>query len=107
MADALPELAMVEVSWHTRLFEILVKVFAVLSLPIFIVLFLAFALKTRIGFALVLTFVLGFVWALVGAIVMLTIAKLFSAVFGNEFDYQRRSAMAQEVRAVPLPAQSE
>lgn len=106
-AAQMPHRAMVEVSWHTRLFEILVKAFAILSLPIFIVLFLAFLLKTRVGFALVLTAVLGFIWALAGAIVMITIAKLCSAMFGNEFDYRRRSTIAQDVRAVPLPAQTE
>ena len=106
-AAQLPHRAMVDVSWHTRLFEILVKAFAVLSLPIFILLFLAFALKTRFGFALVLTAVIGFVWALAGSIVMLILAKACSALFGNEFDYQRRSAIAQEVRAVALPAQTE
>jgi hypothetical protein len=106
-AAQMPHRAMVEVSWHTRLFEILVKTLAVLSLPIFIVLLLAFALKTRLGFALILTAVIGFAWTLAGGIVILVIAKLCSATFGNEFDYKRRSAMAQEVRAVPLPAHTE
>jgi hypothetical protein len=100
-----PHRANVEVVWHTRLIDIMAKTFTVLSLPFFILLFLAFAFTTRLGFALILTVILWFAWALLGSIVMVLIAKLCSAAFGNEFDQNRRSTMAQDIKNVPLPQQ--
>jgi len=102
-----PHRAKIEVRWTSRLRDLLAKGFAILSLPIFALVFLALALQTRLGFALILTIVLWLAWALAGSIVLLSIAWLCAALFGNEFDQQRRSAMAQEVRVVPLPAQTE
>lgn len=102
-----PHRAKVEVRWNSRLQDVLAKGFAFVSVPIFFLVFLALALKTRLGFALIVTVVLWFVWALAGSVVLLVIARLCAALFGNEFDEQRRSAMAQEVRAVSLPAQTE
>ena len=100
-----PHRAKVEVCWHTRLMEIMAKTFTVLSLPFFIVLFLAFAFATRLGFALILTILLWFAWALAGSIVMVLIGKISSAIFGNEFDENRLATMAQEVKGVALPTQ--
>jgi hypothetical protein len=106
-AAAMPHRAMVEVSWHTRLLDIMMKGFAVLSLPIFILLFLGLAFGTRLGFALILTVIIGFVWALAGVIVMIGVAKVCSAIFGNEFDYGRRSTMATEIKSIALPTQTD
>ena len=105
-AVALPHRAMVDVSWHNRLSQILLKAFAILSIPIFAVIFLALAFGTRLGFALILTLILFFIWALICSIVVLAIARICSAIFGNEFDYARRSTMATEIKAIALPAQT-
>jgi hypothetical protein len=101
-----PHRANVEVCWHTRLMEIMAKTFAVLSVPFFILIFLVFAFTTRLGFALILTLILWFVWALLGSIVMVLIARLASAAFGNEFDQNRRSTLAQEIKNIALPQQA-
>jgi len=99
-----PHRAKVEVCWHTRLMEVMAKTFTVLSLPFFLLLFILFAFFTRLGFALILTVILWFAWALLGSIVMVLIGKLSSSIFGNEFDHNRRSTMALEIKGVPLPA---
>jgi hypothetical protein len=104
-ASAMPHRAMVEVCWHSRLVDILLKGFVILSLPIFVVIFLALAFSTRLGFAVILTAILFFIWAAIGAILVLIFAKLCSKIFGNQFDYNRRAMMAQEIKGIPLPAQ--
>ena len=105
-ATAMPHRAMVDVSTHSRLAQILLKTFAILSIPIFILIFLVLAFSTRIGFALIVTVILFFIWALILSVVVLTIAKICAAIFGNEFDYARRSTMATEIKAIALPAQT-
>jgi len=106
LADT-PHIASVDVGWTSRLYEVLGKSFVVLSLPIFLILFLAFAFATRIGFALILTIVIGFIWLLIGVLILQAIAKMVAKLVGNEFDYNRRLNIARELKLVPLPAQSE
>jgi hypothetical protein len=85
--------------------EIMAKTFTYLSLPFFILVFLALAFSTRLGFALILTVTLWFAWALAGSIFIVIIGKICYAACGNEFDDNRRATMAQEIKGLPLPAQ--
>jgi hypothetical protein len=94
---------MVQVEWHTKFMDILTKVFVIISLPIFFLLFLALAILGRIVLGLLITFVLGLVWLMAGAVVMLLLGKLGSKIFGNEFDFNRRSEIARNLKLVALP----
>lgn len=105
-ASAMPHRAMVEVGWHSRLVDILLKGFVILSLPIFAVIFLALVFSTRIGFAVILTAILFFIWAVIGSVLVLILARLCSKIFGGEFDYNRRSSMAEDIKNVALPRQA-
>lgn len=66
-------------------------------------LFIALAIRGRIALGLQVTFVLGLVWLMAGAVVMLLLAKLGSKIFGNEFDFNHRSEIARDLKLVPLP----
>jgi hypothetical protein len=101
---AMPHRAMVEVGWHSRMVDILLKGFVILSLPIFAVIFLALVFSTRIGFAVILTAMLFFIWAAIGAVLILIFAKICAKIAGSQFDYNRRATMAQEIKGFPLPS---
>ena len=98
-----PHRAVITVGWHSRVLDGLIKGVAVLTLLIFIPMFLVFALATRLGFAVLLTLILFFVWAIFASLIATGIARLFSLVFGNEFDAQRRAMLLDEIKSVPLP----
>jgi hypothetical protein len=98
-----PHRVMVQVEWHTKFMDILTKGFVIISLPVFFALFIALAIRGRIALGLLVTFVRGLVWLMAGAVVMLLLAKLGSKIFGNEFDFNRRSEIARDLKLVPLP----
>jgi hypothetical protein len=98
-----PHRARVRVGWHSRLLGAMAKGFALISLPPLVIIFIALAFTTRLGFALVLTAVIGIIWAILGSIVMLLVARLFAAIFGNEFDKNTRMALADKIQQFPLP----
>ena len=98
-----PHRARVKVRWHSRFLGAMEKGFAMISLVPLIILFLAFALKTRLGFALILTAVIGIAWGIAGAIVMLIVARSLALVFGDEFNSQTRIALADKIQQFPLP----
>lgn len=98
-----PHRARVKVAWHPRLLGAMTKGFAYISvLPLFLF-FIAFALKTRLGFALILTCVIGIAWGIAGSIVMLIFARLCALIFGDEFNSQTRIALADKIQQFPLP----
>jgi fatty acid desaturase len=98
-----PHRARVKVAWHSRLLGAMEKGFAVISVVPLIILFLAAALKTRLGFALIVTAVIGIAWGIAGAVVMLIVARLFAMIFGDEFNSQTRVALADKIQQYPLP----
>jgi hypothetical protein len=98
-----PHRARVKVRWHSRLLAVMMKGFAILTLPPLIIIFIALAFTTRLGFALVLTAVIGILWGIAGSIVMLLVARIFAAIFGNEFDDSTRIALADKIEQYPLP----
>jgi hypothetical protein len=98
-----PHRARVRVLWHSRLLGVMAKGFSIISLPPIIIIFVALAFTTRLGFALVLTAVIWGVWGIAGAIVMLLVARVFAAIFGNEFDNNTRIALADKIQQSPLP----
>jgi hypothetical protein len=98
----IPHRVMVQVLWHTKFLEALTKAFAIASLAIFLLLVVAF--RGRILFALLIAFTVGLIWLMAGTVVMLLLAKLGSRIFGNEFDFNRRSEIARELKLVALPA---
>lgn len=101
-----PHIANLEVCWGSRLLDFLMKAFFILSLPGFLIFFLAAALKTRLGFAVILTLIVGFLWLVAAAIVFLAVARLAAAIFGNEFDHNRRDQIARDLKLIPLPKPS-
>jgi len=98
-----PHRARVRVAWHSRLLDVMANGFIYISMVPLFLLFLAFAWKTRLGFALILTVVIGAVWLAVGFIAILIVARIFSAIFGNEFDTDACIALADKVQQFPLP----
>ena len=98
-----PHRVRVKVGWHSRLLGAMLKGFAILTLPPLIVVFIALAFSTRLGFALLLTAAIGIIWAIAGSIVMLVVARIFAAIFGNEFDSSTRIALADKIQQFPLP----
>ena len=103
--EATPHRAVVDLTWNSRVLELLAKGVAVIGLLMCIPLLIAavFVLH-RLGFAVILTIIVFFVWALIGSIVATGIARLFAAIFGNEFDAQRQYALLNEIKTVPLPS---
>jgi hypothetical protein len=95
--------AMVEVRWHSRFVDFLQHAFVYISFPFFALFFILLLFQTRAGFALLLTVTLGLAWMAVGAIVLTLAGRLFALVFGNEFTYERRRAIAEMLKTVPLP----
>jgi hypothetical protein len=102
-----PHRVKVKVRWHSRLLAAMTKAFAILTVPPLIILFIALAFMTRLGFALVLTAVIGILWGIVGSIVMLLVARIFAAIFGNEFNDSTRIALADKIQQFPLPQAKE
>jgi hypothetical protein len=98
-----PHRVKVKVRWHSRLLAAMTKGFVILTLPPLIIIFIAFAFKTRLGFALILTAVIGILWGIAGSIVMLLVARIFAAIFGNEFNDSTRIALADKIQQFPLP----
>jgi hypothetical protein len=98
-----PHRARVRVRWHSRLLGAMTTGFAILSVPPLIIIFIAALLKTRVGFALLLTAAVGIIWGIAGSIVMLLVARMLAAIFGNEFDSTRRMALADNIQQFPLP----
>jgi hypothetical protein len=103
--EATPHRAVVGIAWNSRVLELLIGGVAVTGLLICLPLLVAsvFVLH-RMGFAVIVTIIVFFVWALIGSIVATGVARLFAALFGNEFDAQRRSTLLNEIKAVPLPS---
>jgi len=101
-----PHRACVKVRWSSRLLEGMAKGFVIISLVPLILLFLAAAVKTRLGFALILTCAIGIVWGIAGSIVMTLVARLFAKIFGDEFNSQARIALADKIQQFPLPQTS-
>ena len=101
-----PHRARVRVRWHSRLLGAMTKGFVILTVPPLIIIFVALAFTTRLGFALVLTAIIGVLWGIAGSIVMLLVARIFAAIFGNEFDSNTRVALADKIQQFPLPQAS-
>jgi hypothetical protein len=101
--SAKPHRARVKVEWHSRLLEVLERVFAYISIVPLILLFVIFTLATRLGFALILTVVVAVAWGIAGSIVMIIVARLLAAIFGNEFTSETRTALATKIEQFPLP----
>lgn len=80
-----PHRARVRVTWHSRLLGAMMKGFAIITLPPLIIVFIALVFTTRLGFALLLTAAIGIIWGIAGSIVMLVVARILAAIFGNEF----------------------
>jgi hypothetical protein len=53
--------------------------------------------------ALLLTAAIGIIWGIAGSIVMLVVARILAAIFGNEFDDNTRIALADKIQQFPLP----
>jgi hypothetical protein len=98
-----PHRVRVKVLWHSRLLGAMMKGFAILTLPALIIVFIGVAMLTRVRLSLLLTAGIAIAWALLGAIVMLVIARLCAAIFGNEFDSGTRMALAHKIQQFPLP----
>jgi hypothetical protein len=105
--EATPHRAVVTVAWNSRVLEWLIKGIAVLSLLVFIPTFLIFAMATRLGFALLLTIVMFFIWALIASLIATALARFVALLFGNEFDADRRASLLGEIKSVPLPSPPE
>jgi hypothetical protein len=98
-----PHRARVRVTWHSRLLGAMMKGFAIITLPPLIIVFIALVFTTRLGFALLLTAAIGIIWGIAGSIVMLVVARILAAIFGNEFDDSTRIALADKIQQFPLP----
>ena len=98
-----PHRVRVRVRWHSRLLGAMTTGFAILSVPPLIIIFIAALLKTRIGFALLVTAAVGIIWGIAGSVVMLLVARTFAAIFGNEFGSSTRIALADKIQQFPLP----
>ena len=98
-----PHRVRVRVRWSSRLLEVMAKGFVIISLVPLLILFLAAAAKTRLGFALIVTCAIGIVWGITGSIVMTLVARLFALLFGDEFNSQTRIALADKIQQFPLP----
>jgi hypothetical protein len=85
--------------------DALIKGIAVLTLLIFIPLFLILTVAVRrMGFAVVLTMIRFFIWAIFASLIAGGIAGVIAFLFGNEFEAQRGAVLLEEVNSVALPA---
>lgn len=100
-----PHRVMVQVLEHTKFLQILTKAFACISVVIFLLLVVAF--RGRMLFALLIAIPLGLIWIMAAVVPLLLLAKLGSKIFGNEFDFNRRSEIASELKLVALPVRQE
>ena len=98
-----PHRARVRIHWGSRLLGVMAKGFGIISLVPLVILFIALTLKTRLGFALILTCVVGIAWGIAGSIVLLIVARLCALIFGDEFNSQTRIALADKIQQFPLP----
>ena len=98
-----PHRARVRVAWRSKLMDVMETGFVYISMVPMFLLFLAFAWKTRLGFALILTMVIGAAWAIVGSIAIMILARTFAAVAGNEFSSDTCTALASKIEQFPLP----
>lgn len=98
-----PHRVWVKVEWHSRLLGALHMAFAALMIPILLVSFLVFAFTTRLGFALLLTFVVMIAFAIPAGLTSQLVARIFASIFGNEFDSATRIALAGKIAQFPLP----
>ena len=98
-----PHRVMVQLLENTKLAEILTKGFAIVSLLIFLLVFLAFVISGHMLIGLAVSFFGSLVWLMAGAVVLLLFSKLCARIFGNEFDFNRRSEMARDLKLVLLP----
>ena len=98
-----PHRAKVEVEWHSRLLGAMTTAFALLLVPILIVVFLALAFTTRLGFALILTVIVAIVLSIPVGLGVQLVARTAAAIFGNEFDSRTRIALAEKIEQFPLP----
>ena len=98
-----PHRARVRIAWRSKLMDVMEKGFTYISLIPMFLLFLAFAWKTRLGFALILTIVIGAGWAIVGSIAIMIVARIFAAMAGNEFTSDTCAALANKIEQFPLP----
>lgn len=101
--DGTPHRVWVKVKWHSRFLAALIQGFAILLVPILIVTFLVFAFTTRLGFALILTFLVAIVLSIPIGLLTQLVARIFAAIFGNEFDVATRIALAGKIQQFPLP----
>ena len=98
-----PHRVKVEVGWHSRLLGAMTMAFAILLIPILIIVFLALAFTTRLGFALILTVVVAIVLSIPVGLGVQLVARTAAAIFGNEFDSSTRIALAGKIEQFPLP----
>jgi hypothetical protein len=100
------ERAVVDVTWHSRLFDRLQKVLGTVNGLIVILTFIIFKIFTRLIFALIGTFIVGAVSVLMSVLVGLIFAKKFWDWFGGEFNNQRLASVAKEIKLIPLPSRT-
>jgi hypothetical protein len=101
--DGTPHRVWVKVKWNSRLLEALHMGAAILIVLALIPTFLAFALATRLGFALILTVLVAIVLSIPLGLLTQLAARIFAAIFGNEFDAATRIALAGKIEQFPLP----
>jgi hypothetical protein len=98
--------AVVDVTWHSRLFDKLPKVLGTVNGLIVILAFIVFKIFTRLIFTLIGTFIVGAVSVLMSVVVGLIFAKKCLDWFGGEFDNQRLDTLAKEINPIPLPSRT-
>jgi len=103
----MPGRALVDVSWHSRLFDMLPKVLGSANGVVMILAFIIFKIFTRgMIFALISTLVVGAISLLISLLASLLFVKKCWDWFGKEFDKQRLATLAEEIKSIPLPSRS-
>jgi len=106
----MPGRALVDVSWHSRLFDMLPKVLGGAAGVVVILAFIVLMIFTHMIVTVVVTFIVGAVSLLlsvtVGLVLGLVLAKKCWNWFGKEFDKQRLATLAEEIKSIPLPSRS-
>ena len=98
--------AVVDVTWHSRVFDNLPKVLGTVNGVIVILAFIVFKIFTFLSFTLIGTFIVGAVSVLMSVLVGLIFAKKCWDWFGGEFDNQRLATLAKEIKPIPPPSRT-